>query len=85
MHAVNNTVTGIVPVRWKTQSNSGRMAGILNAFCYVGSTISSYLLGLVADTFGWGAVMYVFLGAAVVAVTAGAVFLLLRRSRQTMI
>ena len=38
--------------------NSGLFAGILNGFCYLGSTISSYGLGAIADGFGWTAVFW---------------------------
>mgnify|MGYP004669345651 CR=1 FL=1 len=42
--------------------NSGLFAGILNGFCYVGSTISSYGLGLVADNFRWITVFWILIG-----------------------
>jgi sugar phosphate permease len=38
---------------------SGMLAGALNGFCYVGSTLSSYGLGALADNFGWEAVFTV--------------------------
>lgn len=81
MHTINNVVTGIAPLRMRTKTNSGRLAGILNACCYVGSTISSYLLGLLADAYGWDMVMYVFLAAAVVAVIIGVTFILVQRKK----
>ena len=37
-------------------------AGILNGFCYVGSTISSYGLGFIAEHFGWSSVFWTLLG-----------------------
>lgn len=79
MHATNNIITGIAPLRMRSRANSGRLAGILNACCYVGSTISSYVLGLIADAAGWNAVMYVFLGVALLAVVVGTVALLIQR------
>lgn len=81
MHAVNNTITGIAPLRLRANTNSGRLAGILNACCYIGSTISSYLLGLIADVAGWIAVMYVFVGAALLAVTVSVAALLIQRKQ----
>jgi len=42
--------------------NSGLFAGVLNGFCYVGSTISSYGLGAIADIFGWIAVFWTLIG-----------------------
>ena len=41
--------------------NSGFYAGILNGFCYVGSTISSYGLGYVAEHYGWTAVFWLLI------------------------
>jgi sugar phosphate permease len=43
----------------KGKMNSGMLAGVLNGFCYMGSTVSSYGLGAVADHFGWSAVFTV--------------------------
>ncbi len=62
MSAVNNVVTSMVPLNMKDKVNSGLLAGLLNGFCYLGSTISSYGLGSVADNFSWIAVFYVLLG-----------------------
>lgn len=56
MAGVNNVVTSMMPLYWKDRVNSGMVSGVLNGFCYVGSTISSYGLGLVADFKGWNAV-----------------------------
>ena len=58
MSGVNNIVTSMMPLYWKDKINSGMVAGILNGFCYVGSTISSYGLGKVADVWGWPAVFW---------------------------
>ena len=54
--AVNNAVTSMFPLYYKEQLNSGLVAGVLNGFCYIGSTISSYGLGALADGVGWNAV-----------------------------
>lgn len=56
MAAVNNIITSMVPLHLKDKINSGKLAGILNGFCYLGSTLSSYGLGVIADRFGWLAV-----------------------------
>jgi OPA family glycerol-3-phosphate transporter-like MFS transporter len=64
----NSTVTSIFPLQMKGKLNSGLIAGVLNGFCYVGSTISSYGLGLVADAWGWETVFYLLLGVAVAVV-----------------
>jgi len=56
MAGVNNVITSMVPLYWKDTANSGLLAGVLNGFCYLGSTISAYGLGLVADNGGWKSV-----------------------------
>ena len=81
MHAINNIITGIAPLRLRDKTNSGRLAGVLNAFCYVGSTISSYLLGIIADRYGWNTVMYILMGATASAVVVGAAARLIQRGK----
>lgn len=75
--AVNNVITSMVPLAWRERLDSGFTAGLLNSFCYVGSTLSSALLGWLADRSGWNGVFVLLLvltGAAVViCVAAGAV------------
>lgn len=53
MAAVNNVITSIVPLYSRDKLDSGLTAGLLNTFCYVGSTLSTSLLGRIADTRGW--------------------------------
>ena len=49
----NSLITSIFPLFMKDKLNSGLIAGIVNGFCYVGSTLSSWGLGLIADHHGW--------------------------------
>ena len=56
MHAANNFITSFVPLKLRENFNSGLLAGILNGCGYVGSTISSYGLGVIADKSGWNGV-----------------------------
>ena len=60
-HGANGVVTGMAPLYMRDKINSGLLAGILNGCCYVGSTISSYCLGLVADNVGWTGVFVLLL------------------------
>ena len=53
MAAVNNVITSVVPLYSRDKIDSGLAAGLLNTFCYVGSTMSTSLLGRIADTKGW--------------------------------
>jgi len=71
----NSLITSIFPLFMKGKVNSGLIAGILNGCCYVGSTISSYGLGAVADASGWRGVfvllLAVCLGSAIIALVYG--------------
>ena len=60
--SLNSLITSIFPIFMREKVNSGLFAGILNGFCYVGSTISSYGLGLIADNFGWISVFWLLIG-----------------------
>lgn len=79
----NSVITSIFPLFMKGKINSGLIAGILNGFCYVGSTISSYGLGAVADCFGWTAVFWVLFGVCVVACLIAVGYLLVKRCRRS--
>lgn len=58
MSGVNNIITSLAPLYWKDRINSGLLAGVLNGCCYLGSTLSSYGLGGIADVGGWNAVFW---------------------------
>lgn len=62
MAGINNVVTSMVPLYWKEKIPSGLLAGVLNGFCYLGSTISAYGLGLIADVGGWNFVFWILFG-----------------------
>ena len=42
----------------KGKVNSGLIAGVLNGFCYLGSTLSTYVLSMIADKHGWTTVFW---------------------------
>ena len=68
--SLNSLITSIFPLFMRGRVNSGLIAGILNGFCYLGSTISSYGLGAIADNFGWISVFYVLIGYCILACIA---------------
>ena len=76
MAGINNVITSMAPLYWKDKINSGMLAGILNGFCYVGSTISSYGLGFLADSYGWNVVFWLLFILCTVCVVIGFVQLL---------
>ena len=67
MAAINNVITSIVPLYSRDKIDSGLSAGLLNTFCYVGSTLATSLLGKIADTKGWNDVFICILIFTVVA------------------
>ena len=79
MAGVNNVITSMAPLHMKERVNSGKLAGILNGFCYLGSTLTSYSLGAVADAWGWYSVFVVLLTVSVIAVGIGCVYLMVKR------
>lgn len=64
--SLNSLITSIFPLFMRGKVNSGLIAGILNGFCYLGSTISSYGLGTIADNFGWIYVFWTLIGFCVI-------------------
>lgn len=59
--SLNSLLTSIFPMFMRGKINSGMIAGVINGFCYLGSTLSSYGLGAIADAFGWTAVFWTLL------------------------
>jgi len=80
--SMNSLITSIFPMFMRKYVNSGLTAGVLNGFCYVGSAISSYGLGAIADNFGWDAVFWFLLGVCCVTVAACAIGLPLSRVKK---
>lgn len=81
MAAVNNVITSIVPLYSRDKIDSGLSAGLLNTFCYVGSTLSITLLGKIADTKGWNDVFICILIFAIVAFAVCAVSAIFSRKK----
>ena len=57
----NSVVTSIFPLFMKGKVNSGMIAGLINGFCYLGSAVSSYALGAIADATSWNFVFWLLL------------------------
>ncbi len=68
MAMVNNVITSLFPLDNRKMIDAGFTAGFLNTFCYVGSTITSYYLGSVAQTQGWNVTFTIMLLVCVAAV-----------------
>ncbi len=74
----NSMITSIFPLYMKGKVNSGLIAGVLNGFCYLGSTISSYGLGAVADAWGWTAVFYLLFAVCLFVTAIAAIYGLIK-------
>ena len=79
MAGVNNIITSMVPLEMKNRVNSGKLAGILNGFCYVGSTISAFGLGVIADNFDWMAVFVTLLVVLIIITCIGYIYICFTR------
>lgn len=70
MAMINNVITSVFPLDLRHVMNAGFAAGLLNTFCYVGSTTASYSLGAISQSSGWTPVFVLMLA---VCLAAGAV------------
>ena len=61
MAMINNVITSMFALDYRRMLNAGFAAGLLNTFCYIGSTTTSYTLGAVAQSKGWYAVFFIML------------------------
>ena len=82
MTGVNSIITSQVPLSLKAQGNSGKIAGILNGLCYLGSTLSYYGLGFIAERSGWGSVFVTLVCISVFVVVIGTVFVTVKKLRK---
>lgn len=71
--SLNSLITNIFPMLMSGKINSGLYAGVLNGFCYLGSTISSFGLGYIAENFGW---IFVFRSFVIICVLVGFIWLI---------
>ena len=55
MSAVNNIITSMIPL--ERGSGAGLFAGVMDAFCYVGSTMSGVVPGLIIEKWGFGTLL----------------------------
>ena len=77
--SVNNLITSIFPLYMKGKINSGMFAGLINCACYIGSTLSSYVLGDVADKHGWETVFWVLFFVCAIVILIWAVHLIITK------
>lgn len=66
MHGVNLILICMIPPYFKRFGNVSTVSGVLNACTYIGSALSTYLIALLSEKFGWNFTLMVWLGIAIV-------------------
>lgn len=61
MYTLNYLIISLVPVRFSKYSVTASVSGILNSAAHLGGAVSSYGFGAAGDTFGWNAVIAVWI------------------------
>lgn len=84
MSGVNNIITSMAPMYWKNRVDLGFLAGILNGFCYLGSTLSAYALGLIADVGGWNSVIKLLFILCALSVLFGGIYIFIKKARSSL-
>ena len=80
MGGVNNVLTNIFPMLY-SKKNAGLIAGVLDGFCYVGSAITAFLLGSVADNYGWNNVFYILISVCLLMIIICAIYILINKKK----
>lgn len=83
MHCVNSLLTSVAPLKLRAVISAGLLSGVLNGCGYIGSTVSSYGLGAVADAAGWNGVIYTLLGCCAFATLLALIFIFLTNKSKT--
>ncbi len=76
MSGVNNVITNIFPMLHSGKVNAGTLAGVMDGFCYVGSAITAYGIGSLADNFSWETVLYLFISVCLFTILICAVYII---------
>ncbi len=79
MSGVNNVITNIFPMLHSGKINAGTLAGVMDGFCYVGSAITAYGIGSLADNFSWETVLYLFVAVCLFTILICAVYMMVAR------
>lgn len=85
MTAVNSVVTTMAPMYMRNFFFSGTLAGALNGCCYLGSTISSYGLGKIADDLSWNAVFIIIFAFCIAAAVLGGAYFVRKKVKKQLI
>ncbi|MBO4262621.1 MAG: MFS transporter [Clostridia bacterium] len=84
MGIVSNSTTVQVPLTLEGKWSAGFLAGILNGSCYLGSALSSYVLGKTADTVGWTGAFTILFGLILISAVLALIYLIYERRHKKM-
>lgn len=76
MHGANLILVCMVPAKYKKYGNVSFISGLLNSCTYIGSAISTYVIAVYSDFFGWKATVFLWVG---IAATGAAICALISR------
>lgn len=71
MCGLNTILIGVYPLRYQKYECVATVAGILNAFVYIGSAISNYGIGAISEAIGWTWVIVFWAGTAILGAVLG--------------
>ena len=80
MSGVNNVLTNIFPMIY-CRENAGLIAGVLDGFCYIGSAITAFGLGSVADNYGWNYVFYILISVCLLMIVICLLYIFVSKSK----
>lgn len=63
-HGVNLMLISYLPAKLADREHLSTMAGLTNSFAYIGSAVSTYLIPLAAEGYGWSATLLIWAAAA---------------------
>ena len=79
LYAVNNVITSMAPLLLRRRINSGFLAGFLNGMCNIGSMISSYGIGALADNYGeWKNVFMILFLISLLSIIIGIIYFIIK-------
>ena len=81
MSGVNNVLTNIFPMLY-SKKNAGLIAGVLDGFCYVGSAITAFGMGSIADKYGWNYVFYILIGVCFLMIIICSLYIVFQKSKK---
>ena len=79
MSVVTNQLTVHAPLYLKGRCSAGFLGGFLNGCCYIGSALSTYGLGMIADNFGWNSVFTLFFVLAIASAVIAVLYMIIER------